>query len=141
MLSRFDEKFSHLPKEIYNERLFQAMTQILFFTLSGDAYGFYETSEQEGRPLNESDEVGAITIRIDYDPNFDPQYELDMPREIYDSPEVIFDEALMMLEHPNSQDHNPDQARIDHVRLSIRLSDTIMSKTFWSTHFDLIRDL
>lgn len=139
VLANFKAKNGHLPPAVQEDKLYQAMKQILLLTYEGDGYGFYETSLDEGRQLLVSDPVGAMAVRIDYDPNFivdeeNPSEELLLAN--------VFDMAVMALNQPNSHPHNPENAAISCIRVQAKVAyNTILVRTYWPTQFDLVPGL
>jgi hypothetical protein len=137
LLGRFEEVNAKLPDFVRNEKLHQALTQISLLGHEEDAYGFYETSLDEGRRVNVNDPIGTISVRIDYNPNCvvdnkEPDWQ----------PAEVFDAAIMALCRPNSHPQFPELGLIDHIRVAIKVADgVILEHTYWATQYYLIKGL
>lgn len=140
LFDRFHQVNESLPKPVYQEKLFQALFQIPLLGYDSDAYGFYETSLEEGRKLNPDDPKGSISVRIDYDPN---NTEALAEGEVPDwQPAIVFDSAVMCLCQPNGHPQFPEKGLIDHIRVAIKVSDdVVIERTFWATQYYLLNGL
>jgi hypothetical protein len=140
LLDHFQERNGHLPDQVRREKLYQAIFQISLLSYEGDAFGMFETSLEEGRPLTLDDGQGSIAIRVDYDPNNREAHEdTEIAHRKANDPCHIFDQVVIALNHPNSHPHFPEKGLIDHIRVSIRVEDTIVEHTFWATQYDLLK--
>lgn len=142
IVTNFNSQNDHLPTVVRNEKMYQAMLQLLLLKYESDGDGFYETSLAIGGPLDQQPDapVGAITLRIDYDPLCDDGEAAGTTPSW--PPYEVFTNAIMALNAPNSHPQFPERALIYEMRVQIKVDvDTIVEHTYWATQYDLVPGL
>lgn len=139
MLVQFHELNQHLPEAIYQDKLFQTFYQVGLLGEDRDCYGFFETSEEYGIKLPADALVGSISVRVDYDPNYNYNGEDETPE--YPSTESLIRHLCLALAQPHNPVMYPDRGEIDHIRVSIVVAPgKEITKTYWPQQLGLYID-
>lgn len=130
MYEHFKAKNAHLPQAAFEEKLFQAFYQVGLLGPDNDCYGFFETAEEYGVKMPADALVGSIMVRVDYDPMFNYSPPDETPE--FPSAETIVHHVAMALSEPNILCKFPDNADVDHIRVTTRVApDKDITRSYW----------
>lgn len=120
-----------LPQHVQDERIYQhALAYSVVGTVEDPGYGFYETSEDDlQRGLLPTDPIGAIEVRIDFDPSAP---EFSEPGNLGEAI-VAFEQAMDIIWKPYAPFTFADRASfIGHVRVKVKIADDrTVEHTYW----------